>query len=248
MVNWFRDSFHWKTLFFPDSLQHWLARQLQSHQHDRACYTQSLTCTPAFILSALPSPSLTLCPPPLSGLALHNLLGRKVRKCRQEGEKKEKSFGSLEVSLLSVSLSLSHSLTSAWRFAPVSGMSWPCLRGVPAPSAKPIDPLITSCCTSFRKSLYMYNLNTHTSAERKLWCRTYVESVPRLKPICLHERLLSKQHKHCSHPVRLFLQRRAHPLSPFSICIQVNHDISKLNALAVWVYDIMCVYKPYMCV
>lgn len=114
--------------------------------------------------------------PPLSGLALHYLLGRKVRKCRQEGKKKKKAsaFSQSHFSP-SRSHSVTHSLTSAWRFAPVCGMSWPCLRGVPAPSAKPIDPLITSCCTSFRKSLYMYNLNTHMSAERKLWCRTYLE-------------------------------------------------------------------------
>lgn len=88
MVNRFRDSFHWKTFFFSDSLQRWLERRWQSHQHDRACSTQSLTCAPPFILSALPSPSLTLCFP-LSGLALHNRFGREVRKRRQEKKKRK---------------------------------------------------------------------------------------------------------------------------------------------------------------
>lgn len=47
------------------------------------------TRAPAFILSALPSPSPTLCFS-LSGLALHNHLGREVRKCRQEKKKRKK--------------------------------------------------------------------------------------------------------------------------------------------------------------
>lgn len=47
---------------------------------------------------------------PLSGLALHNLLGRKVRKCRQEGEKKEKKLRRSQ-SLTSLRPALTQSLT-----------------------------------------------------------------------------------------------------------------------------------------
>lgn len=104
MVNRFRDSFHWKTFFFPHSLQCWLETQWPSHQHERACYTPSLTRAPAFILSALPFPSLTLCFL-LSGLALHNRLGREVRKCRQEKKKKKRG---LPFSRSHFSLSRSH--------------------------------------------------------------------------------------------------------------------------------------------
>lgn len=106
MVNRFRDSFHWKTFFLPDSLQCCLERQWLSHQQDWACFQHAVphTRAPAFILSALPSPPLTLCFP-LSGLALHKCLGREVRKCRQK-KKKEKKEHWLSEGLTSVCLAL----------------------------------------------------------------------------------------------------------------------------------------------
>lgn len=82
---------------------------------------------------ALPSLSLFLYVS-FSVLPFHNLPGREMRKW---GEKKEKQQSVSPVSpLLSVSLS-SVSLPcppSSPLLAAVSGMSWPCARGVPAPS------------------------------------------------------------------------------------------------------------------
>ena len=168
MANRFRNSFHWKTFFFPDSLQCCLESQWLSHQHERARYV--VTRAPAFILSALPSPSLTLCFP------LWSFSSQPLREGSEEMQTEKKGIALLQVSLVSVSLSLvslAHP-PAVWHVAPVTGMSWPCWRGVPTPSAELIDPLIKCRRTSFRKSLHMY---THTHACRSLQWRNYVDIV-----------------------------------------------------------------------
>lgn len=117
-------------------------------------HTKSLTRTFAFILSASPLCLSYFVSPPLF-CPFTTSWWEKWGNVKREREKKKWSVNS-ESPLLSVSLLLfphhQHppSLPQSSCFlAPVSGMSLPCLRGVSAPLAKPIDPLITCGSTIF---------------------------------------------------------------------------------------------------
>lgn len=111
-------------------------------------HAHSPTCTPAFILSALPPLSLPLCVFPLCSAL--SQLPREGSDEMREGQKSESSLQNLPFSVSHSLDSLRHPSSSCC-FARVSGKSWLCLRGVPAPSAKTIDPLITCYSTSLRK-------------------------------------------------------------------------------------------------
>lgn len=114
-------------------------------------HTESLTRTLAFILSALPPLSVWLCVSLSPRCPFATSWGGK----RGNGEGARQRSG--------VSPSPSASPQPSLLFAPVSGMSRHCTRGVLAPLAKPIDPLIT--CSPF-------------SEKQVCACRAYVCAEP----------------------------------------------------------------------
>lgn len=157
MVNRFRDSFHRKTfLFLTANNAGW--RGSNSHTSMTEHVTHKVTHTHIrFHPFSFAPLSLLLCVSP-SVLPFHNLLVREVRKCKERARKKKKSEASTQNLPFSLSRSCSSPTTnilppslpqSSCFLAPVSGMSLPCLRGVSAPLAKPIDPLITCGSTTF---------------------------------------------------------------------------------------------------
>lgn len=115
-------------------------------------HTESLTCTRFHPLSFAPFVSLTLCLPLCSSLSQPPREGNEEMESEQKKKEKRKKWRvTSESPLLSVSLFSLCCPPSSRLLAPVSGMSWRWRWGVPAPGAKPIDPLITCCSTSFRE-------------------------------------------------------------------------------------------------
>lgn len=148
MVNRFRDSFHRKTfLFLTANDAGWRGSGSHTSMTEHVTHRVTHTHTRFHSLCFAPFVSLTLCLPLCSALSQPPREGSE----EMEREREKKWSVSSESSLLSVSLFSLPRPPSYCLLAPVSGMSWRCLRGVPAPSAKPIDPLITCCSTSFRE-------------------------------------------------------------------------------------------------
>lgn len=228
-------------------------------------HTQSPTCTTAFVLSTLPPLSLLRCVFPLCS-ALSQLPREESVEMR-EGQKSESSLQNLPLSVSHSLDSLRHPSSSCC-FAPVSGKSWPCLRGVPAPSAKPIDPLITCYSTSFRKeractcTIYTYTLEhilteksstlKHnrvltkvlflTSCQSHLLFFSIVMSLSPLQSLFRHNNASAAVALSvcfcCSEPTLC--------LSLVFACKPVNHEISKciINAIILFsmsTCDILCV-------
>lgn len=148
MVNRFRDSFLRKTFHFltADDTT-WRGSRNHTSMTEHVKHGVTYTLTIAFILLALPPPfvSLTL------RLSFCSALSQPHREGSEEAERDKNNWSVSLALLLSVCSSLPP--LPASRLTPVSGMSWPWVRGVPAPwvSAKPIDPLTTYCFTSFRE-------------------------------------------------------------------------------------------------
>lgn len=137
MVNQFRDSFLRKTFLFLTAND---AGRRDSGSHtsmtEHVTHRASHTLTFAFILTALAPLSLSyfaspsqLCPFTTSQK------GKWGSEERGGGKKKKKKRRQTQcLQNLPFSPSRSRSSLSPSLLAPVSGMSWPCVRGVPSPS------------------------------------------------------------------------------------------------------------------
>ena len=151
----------------------------------------------------------------------------------REREKRKPAQQSLQY-LPSVSLFSPPSLPPS--LAPVSGMSWPCARGPPAPSripsAKPIDPLTTCCSASFREvQACTCTISIHTGLQHNMGISVDRSSFPLISsPYILQPSSIITTWG-CRCPIRLFLLLllRAHPLS-VTVCMSASHEISNRTA------------------